>query len=816
MNDENRNDSLEEFEEDVTEYIGKDESSTGLALPEHSRPRRMYVLPVSNRPFFPAQVQPVMVNQDPWQETLKRVGETDHKVLGVCFVDEPETETGIPASDELEIMGCAVRVHHAQSEGGKVQFIAQGLQRFRIVQWLRRRPPYLVEVDYPEEPDEPADELKAYTLAIISAIKELLRTNPLYGEEVKQYLSRFGPDDSSPLADFGASMTSAPGRELQDVLNTVPLLRRMEKVLLLMRKEQEVARLQSEINEEVNEKVQKHQREFFLREQMKVIQRELGIAKDDKTADVERFEQRMAKLDPPEAVQERFRDEIQKLQVLEQGSPEYGVTRNYLDWLTLVPWGVHSEDHFDLAEARRILDRDHDGLDDVKDRIVEFLAEGTFKGEVSGSILLLVGPPGVGKTSIGRSVADALGREFYRFSVGGMRDEAEIKGHRRTYIGAMPGKFVQALKDSKVANPVIMLDEIDKTGSSFQGDPASALLETLDPEQNKEFLDHYLDVRMDLSKVLFICTANQLDTIPRPLLDRMDTIRLSGYIGEEKLAIAKHHLLPRLLKRAGLLKKQLNITDAAIRQIIEGYAREAGVRNLEKLLHKVIRKGIVKLLETPDQPVRVGVSDLPHYLGQPAFKKEKSLKGTGVVTGLAWTAMGGATLSIEASRVHTSQRGFKLTGQLGDVMKESAEIAYSFVSSNLKRYKGDPTFFDKSFVHLHVPEGATPKDGPSAGVTMATALLSIARKEAPQQNIAMTGELTLTGQVLPVGGIREKVIAARRQKISNLILPEANRGDYEELPEYLKEGLSVNFAKHYNDVFQVCFASKPRKGASVH
>ncbi|TVT33034.1 endopeptidase La [Marinobacter vinifirmus] len=817
MNDENRKDSLEEFEDDVTEYIGKDENSKSLILPQQARPRRMYVLPVSNRPFFPAQVQPVVVNQNPWQETLKRVGETEHKVLGICFVEDPESETGIPASDELETMGCAVKVHHAQSEGGKVQFIAQGMQRFRIVQWLRRRPPYLVEVEYPEEPEEPADELKAYTLAIISAIKELLRTNPLYGEEVKQYLSRFGPEDSSPLADFGASMTSAPGRELQDVLDTVPLLRRMEKVLLLMRKEQEVARLQSEINEEVNEKVQKHQREFFLREQLKVIQRELGIAKDDKTADVERFEERMAKLNPPEAVQERFKDEIQKLQVLEQGSPEYGVTRNYLDWITQVPWGVHSEDHFDLAEARRILDRDHDGLDDVKDRIIEFMAEGNFKGEVSGSILLLVGPPGVGKTSIGRSVADALGREFYRFSVGGMRDEAEIKGHRRTYIGAMPGKFVQALKDSKVANPVIMLDEIDKIGSSYQGDPASALLETLDPEQNKEFLDHYLDVRMDLSKVLFVCTANQLDTIPRPLLDRMDVIRLSGYIGEEKLAIAKHHLMPRRLKRAGLLKKQLNITDAALRQVIEGYAREAGVRNLEKLLHKIIRKGIVKLLGNPDKPVKVGVADLPDYLGQPAFRKEKSMKGTGVVTGLAWTAMGGATLSIEASQVHTSQRGFKLTGQLGDVMKESAEIAYSFVSSNLKRFKGDPTFFDKSFVHLHVPEGATPKDGPSAGVTMATALLSIARKEAPQQNIAMTGELTLTGQVLPVGGIREKVIAARRQKINNLILPEANRGDYEELPEYLKEGITVNFAKHYNDVFQVCFGNnKPRKGALVH
>ncbi|SFR58086.1 ATP dependent PIM1 peptidase. Serine peptidase. MEROPS family S16 [Marinobacter daqiaonensis] len=814
MADEKRNEAPED---DVTEFIGRDENtSKELILPGQPRPRRMYVIPVSNRPFFPAQVQPVLVNQDPWQETLKRVGDTDHRMLGICYVENADPDSQVPASGELETMGCAVRVHHAQQDDGKLQFIAQGVTRFRITQWLRRRPPYLVEVEYPEEPEEPADELKAYTLAIISAIKELLRSNPLYGEDVKQYLSRFGPDDSSPLADFGASMTSAPGRDLQDVLDTVPLLRRMEKVLTLMRKEQEVARLQEEINEQVNDKVQKHQREFFLREQLKVIQRELGMAKDDKTADIERFEARMQELKPTEEVQAKFKEEAQKLQVLEQGSPEYGVTRNYLDWLTQVPWGVTSDDHFDLGHARTVLDRDHDGLTDVKDRIVEILAEGNFKGEMSGSILLLVGPPGVGKTSIGRSVADALGREFYRFSLGGMRDEAEIKGHRRTYIGAMPGKFVQALKDVKVSNPVIMLDEIDKIGSSFQGDPASALLETLDPEQNRDFLDHYLDVRLDLSKVLFICTANQLDTIPRPLLDRMDTIRLSGYITEEKVAIAKHHLLPKLLKRAKLMKKQLNITDAALRQVIEGYARESGVRNLEKQLHKIIRKGIVKLLDNPDKPVRVGVSDLEGYLGQPAFRKEKALKGMGVVTGLAWTSMGGATLSVEASRIHSNQRGFRLTGQLGDVMKESADIAYSYVSSNLKRLKADTTFFDKSFVHLHVPEGATPKDGPSAGVTMATALLSIARKEAPLQNIAMTGELTLTGQVLPVGGIREKVIAARRQKITTLILPDANQGDFNELPEYLKEGLTVHFAKHYNDVYQICFGDKPRKGSSVH
>jgi len=816
MNDDNRKDQFEELEDGVTEIIDKDGQGTGLVLPQQVMPRRLYVLPVSNRPFFPAQVQPVVVNQDPWYETIKRVGETDHRVLGICYVPEQNPEQAIPDSEQLEAIGCAVRVHHAQKENGKVQFIAQGLQRFRIVQWLRRRPPYLVEVEYPTEPEENAEELKAYTLAIISAIKDLLRTNPLYGEEVKQYLSRFGPDDSSPLADFGASMTTAPGDELQDVLNTIPLLRRMEKVLLLMRKEQEVARLQSEISEEVNARVQKHQREFFLREQLKIIQRELGLAKDDKTADVERFEQRMAQLNPPEQVQERFREELQKLQVLEQGSPEYGVTRNYLDWLTQVPWGVCSEDHFELQEARRILDRDHYGLDDVKDRIIEFLAEGAFKGEISGSILLLVGPPGVGKTSIGRSVADALGRKFYRFSVGGMRDEAEIKGHRRTYIGAMPGKFVQALKDTGVSNPVIMLDEVDKIGTSYQGDPASALLETLDPEQNREFLDHYLDVRLDLSRVLFICTANQLDTIPRPLLDRMDVIRLSGYITEEKLAIARHHLLPRLLRRAGLKKKQLSITDAALRQIIEGYAREAGVRNLEKQLHKIVRKAIVKLLENPDKPVRVGVSTLRDYLGQPTFRPEKSQQGIGVVTGLAWTAMGGATLSVEASRIHSNQRGFKLTGQLGGVMKESAEIAYSYICSHLRRYKGDPEFFDNSFVHLHVPEGATPKDGPSAGITMATALLSLARGEAPRSNIAMTGELTLTGQVLPVGGIREKVIAARRQKISNLILPEANRGDYEDLPDYLKKDLHVSFARHYNDVFQVCFGNRNQQGSSVH
>jgi ATP-dependent Lon protease len=427
----------------------------------------------------------------------------------------------------------------------------------------------------------------------------------------------------------------------------------------------------------------------------------------------------------------------------------------------------------------------------------------------------LVGPPGVGKTSIGRSVADALGRKFYRFSLGGMRDEAEIKGHRRTYIGAMPGKLVQALKEVAVSNPVIMLDEIDKIGASYQGDPASALLEVLDPEQNSEFLDHYLDLRVDLSKVLFICTANQLDTIPGPLLDRMETLRLSGYIAEEKLEIARNHLWPRLLERNGLTRDQLRINDAGLKYVIDSYCREAGVRNLEKQLGRIMRKSIVRLLEGEEERLRVGKKDIEGLLGKPPFAADKPLRGLGIATGLAWTAMGGATLPIECTQVHTLNRGFKLTGKLGDVMRESADIAYSYVMSHLKDYGCNPDFFDTSLVHLHVPEGATPKDGPSAGITMATALLSLSRRERIKRKLAMTGELTLTGQVLAVGGIREKVIAARRADIMELILPNANRKDFEELPDYLREGINVHFARTYRDVFHFVF-EEHNEDRSVH
>jgi len=781
-------------------------SSTELALPGQNLPDKVYIIPIHNRPFFPAQVLPVIVNEEPWAETLDLVAKTDHHSLALFFMDTPPDDHRHFDTSSLPLYGTLVKIHHASRENGKLQFVAQGLSRVRIRTWLKHhRPPYLVEVEYPQQPIEPTDEVKAYGMALINAIKELLPLNPLYSEELKNYLNRFSPNDPSPLTDFAAALTSATGNELQTVLDCVPMLKRMEKVLPMLRKEVEVARLQKEISAEVNKKIGEHQREFFLKEQLKVIQQELGLTKDDRSADLEQFEQRLEGKTLPPAAQKRIDEEMQKLSILETGSPEYAVTRNYLEWATALPWGVFGKDKLDLKHARKVLDQHHAGLDDIKSRIVEFLAVGAYKGEISGSIVLLVGPPGVGKTSVGKSIAESLGRPFYRFSLGGMRDEAEIKGHRRTYIGAQPGKLVQALKDVEVMNPVIMLDEIDKMGQSYQGDPASALLETLDPEQNVDFLDHYLDLRLDLSKVLFICTANTLDSIPGPLLDRMEVIRLSGYITEEKLAIAKRHLWPKQLEKAGVDKSRMSISDSALRAVIEGYAREAGVRQLEKQLGKLVRKAVVQLIEKPDAVIKLGPKDLESSLGMPVFRSEQVLAGKGVITGLAWTSMGGATLPIEATRIHTLNRGFKLTGQLGDVMKESAEIAYSYVSSNLKQFGADAKFFDEAFVHLHVPEGATPKDGPSAGVTMASALLSLARDQAPKKGVAMTGELTLTGHVLPIGGVREKVIAARRQKIMELILPEPNRGHFEELPDYLKQGITVHFAKRFADVARILF-----------
>ncbi len=776
-----------------------------LARPGDVMPGAIDLIPVTERPFFPSQVMPLVLNREHWMDTLRHAHEKNNNIVGLVYCDAESSADA--TAEDFRPMGTACRIHQVHQQEDTLHVVLVGVERFAVRQWISERRPFSARVEYfSGHEGTDTTEIKAYTTAIINVIKELLPLNPLYGEELKQFLGHFGPSDPSRMADFGASLTTASGDELQEVLELLPLYPRLEKTLVLLQKELEIARAQMEIRQHVEKEMQQRQREVFLREQLKFIQKELGISKDDRTAEVDMFRERIEDLDVPDHALARMNEELDKLSVLERGSPEYTVTRNYLDWLTILPWGRLSEDRLDLDEAARVLDNDHEGLDDIKDRIKEFLGVGIMRGSVGGTILLLVGPPGVGKTSLGQSIARALGRRFYRFSLGGMRDEAEIKGHRRTYIGAMPGKFIQALKEAGTSNPVIMLDEVDKIGASFHGDPASALLEVLDPEQNASFLDHYLDVRFDLSNVLFICTANTVDSIPAPLLDRMETLRLAGYLADEKVAIAARHLVPRQLNRAGLRRRgDVSIDRAALRRLVEEYARESGVRRLEKLVARIVRKAVMKLLTGHDRPVRVRATDLEEYVDKPVFKRERPKTGVGRVTGLAWTAMGGTTLTVEARRVHNFGRGFRFTGQLGDVMKESAEIAYGYLLSSADEFDADPAFFRDSTIHLHVPAGATPKDGPSAGITMACALLSLCRNTKPVAALAMTGELTLTGEVLPVGGIREKVVAARRAGIRKLVLPEANRPEFEVLPDNVRSGLKVDFVSVFGEVAALVF-----------
>ncbi len=780
------------------------EASGQIILPSAALPGIVQVIPQESRPFFPGQAIPLIMSAEQWLPTLEEVRRRDQDVIGL--IATKHDVDGVPGAADLYDMGCLCKIHRVHREGDQLQVLLEGLQRFQVRRWVKEDTPLTASVrHFPDPTQSQSAEETAYAVAIINTIKELIPLNPLYGEELKIFLARSNPNEPAVLADFAASLTTASKADLQEVLERVALQPRMELVVKLLRREVEIAAAQMEIRAHVEQEIQGHQREAVLRQQLKFIQEELGLSKDDKTAEIEEFEARIADLELPEKVAKRIDEELKKLGILETGSAEYGVTRNYLEWLTCLPWGVHSEDTTDLKAATRVLDRHHEGLEDIKARIVEFLALGIMKGDAAGSIICFVGPPGVGKTSLGRSIADALGRRFYRFSVGGMRDEAEIKGHRRTYIGAMPGKLIQALKDTEAANPVIMLDEIDKIGSSYQGDPASALLEVLDPEQNGAFHDHYLDVDFDLSKVLFICTANQLDTIPAALLDRMEVIHLSGYLDNEKLSIARKHLLPRQLKRAGLKKSDLKITPAAWRKVIEGYSREAGVRRLDKAIASLVRKSVVKLLAEEAPPITIDGEEVEEYLGKPLYEKEQLQRGVGVVTGLAWTALGGATLPVEATRVHERNPGLKLTGQLGDVMQESANIAYSYVAGHADALGAPEAYFDSANIHLHVPAGATPKDGPSAGITMACALVSLARGKAMKAGFAMTGELTLTGQVYPVGGIREKLLAAKRQKIKQIILPAANQADVEAVPEHIRKGLKIHFAENLDDVLTCVF-----------
>ncbi|MGN1393374.1 MAG: endopeptidase La [Succinivibrionaceae bacterium] len=805
---EEQNNNIEHLDSNEPE----NKNTKTLTVPDKARPSQVFIIPVYGRPFLPSQVMPIQLSPK-WESTLRSIINGAEKMAVIVALPDGKLEGEIDTNEFIKT-GCLVRVIQARI-GEDIQLVAQGITRAKIteVKTDDEKKVFVANLEYPEVvlPELGSDEeieCKAFAMAIAATIRELMPINPLYFEELKQYLTRFNPSDPSMLADCAAAITTSSENELQEVLDTVDLLKRLKLSLKLIKKELEVAKLQQSIKETVSEKINENQRQYFLKEQLKVIQKELGITVDDKTADVKTLKEKFEKLNPPDYVKDKFNEEINRLQVLETSSPEYAVSRDYLTWVTNIPWGIYSKENFVFSKAKKILETDHEGLKDVKDRILEFLALGSYKKDLSGAILLFVGPPGVGKTSIGKSIAKALNRPFYRFSVGGMRDEAEIKGHRRTYIGALPGKFAQALKECKVMNPVIMLDEVDKLLQGNNGDPASALLETLDPEQNNSFLDHYLDLRLDLSKCLFVCTANSVDSIPAPLLDRMDKISLSGYLAEEKLAIAKKHLLPKNLEKAGLTKSKLKIQDTALKKIIEEYARDSGVRTLEKCIAKIIRKAVVKFVEEPElESISVKSAEIKNYLGVAPFSREKTLEGVGIITGLAWTSMGGATLPVEAELIDNVARGFKLTGNLGQVMKESADIALSYVISNLGKLapKVDKNFFEKALIHLHVPEGATPKDGPSAGVTMASALLSLAMNKAPKKGYAMTGELSLTGSVLAIGGIREKVVAAKRVGINKLIVPSANKEDVQELPDYVKDGVEFYYADTYKDVAKELF-----------
>ena len=809
-------------------------------------------------------------------------------------IEAPSSEEEVKQLDTEEKKGDVVASFEEQQNADK-EAKQDVVQQYDPIAFLRTWPVSLVKVEnLVDEPfDKKAPTIRALISEIVNTCKEIGNMNHLFRDHVSAFaMSQSAAniaDEPAKLADFAAAVSGGEMEEAQGVLASLNIEQRLSKALEVIKKEHMNAQLSSKISKDVESKIQKRQREYWLMEQMKGIRRELGLESDGKDKLVEKFGEKAAKLAMPEAVKKVFDEEINKLAHLEPAASEFNVTRNYLDWLTQIPWGQRSAENFGIQHARTVLDEDHYGLKDVKDRILEFIAVGKLRGTVEGKILCMVGPPGVGKTSIGKSIARALNRQYYRFSVGGLTDVAEIKGHRRTYVGALPGRIIQALKKCQTENPLVLIDEVDKIGRGHQGDPSSALLELLDPEQNSSFLDHYMDVPVDLSKVLFVCTANMTDTIPRPLLDRMEMIELSGYVSDEKMAIAERYLAPQAKETSGLKEVDISLENEAILELINKYCRESGVRNLKKQIEKVYRKSALKIIqdlgedvlsedkaltaegnealhesakdqtdvkitpeaeqmekETTEKPrvglkvpdsvhVAIGKDNLKDYVGPPVFTSDRLYDTTppGVAMGLAWTQMGGAALYVESilenSLSYTSRPGLERTGNLKAVMKESTLIAYSFAKGLLaKRYSGN-NFFEKARIHLHCPEGAVQKDGPSAGITMATSLLSLALDKSLDPTIAMTGELTVTGKVLRIGGLREKTVAARRAGARMVIFPRDNLSDWLELPEVcpypstcarfcddmglctdlpsqnIKEGIEGKPVDWYSDVFELVF-----------
>jgi ATP-dependent Lon protease len=785
----------------------KEAGSRAPAKPDEVLPTTLIALPLSQRPVFPAMMLPLVIPAGRLAVAVKRAVEAHQGYVGFFMTDTPLDDAATYTAAMLQPMGAIARiVKHQEVDSGALQVFAQVIARFRRTAVLASEPQVLIQGEAIRPVvDAGNPQVRSCAMAIVQALKDLVQHNPVFADEIKLVLANFNNlDGPSRLADMAASLTTAKRDELQQILETIPVQARMEKVLLLLAKESQLAQMKVKIQGQVEQKVGDNQRKFFLNEQLKAIKQELGLETDDKSLEVKRLSERFAAKRAAMSAEtvQTTEEELRKLQLLDPNSAEYGVTRSRLEWLTDLPWGETSTEVQDLHALRAGLDADHFGLDEVKDRITEFVAVRVLKNDRGGGIIALVGPPGTGKTSIGASIAKHLGRKFFRFSLGGMRDEAEIKGHRRTYVGALPGKPVQALRRCGTMNPVILLDEIDKLAHSNHGDPSAALLEVLDPEQNRDFLDHYLDVRVDLSQVLFICTANDLGGIPEPLRDRMEIIRLAGYVELEKLTIAADHLVPKQRAAHGLKARDLTFTRPGLRQLVRDYAREAGVRHLEQLIAKVCRKVAKERALGGTTPHRVTPENLVTYLGKAMLRDEALVAEPvpGVVTGLAWTAMGGATLEIEAVATATDKGGLQLTGQLGDVMKESASLARSWLMAHGETLGVPKNWFEQHAVHLHVPAGATPKDGPSAGITMATALLSLALGKPVIKGLGMTGELTLTGRVYPIGGVREKLVAAKRSGLTSVLLPAANERDYDELPDLVKNGLTVRFVSRLDEV----------------
>ena len=772
-------------------------------------PPQLAVLPVRNMVPFPTMSTQLLVGR---KESLQLVREAREGERVIAVVAQRKTEVESPLPVDLYEVGVAALIERViVLPDGHLQVVVHGLKRIRLVEFVRESPYLTACVEVVEEREVGSEEERALTQNLCQQFHKMISLVPSMDEEL--WITVLNLDkEPSRLVDFVAAGLDIPLEEKQGLLQEASVRRRLRQLTVLLNRELSILEMGRQIQSQVQEEVGQAQREHYLREQMRAIQKELGEGEAD---EMEELRHRLGAAKLPKVVLEEAERELERLVRMPPNAAEYTVARTYLEWIIELPWTRGSRDRIDIRRARKVLDEDHEGLEKIKERILEYLAVRKLKKDSKGPIFCFVGPPGVGKTSLGRSIARALGRKFVRISLGGVHDEAEIRGHRRTYIGALPGRIVQSLRKAAANNPVFMLDEIDKVGADFRGDPAAALLEVLDPEQNFAFVDHYLDVPFDLSRVIFIATANQLETIPPALRDRLEVIQLSGYTEDEKVAIAQAHLLPRQVKEHGLRRRKVQIGDQVLRDLIRGYTREAGLRNLEREVGRVCRKIARRVVEGRTGPFVVDRKMLRQFLGaeKVGLTLREEIDSPGVVAGLAWTAAGGEVMLVEATKMKGNKR-LTLTGKLGEVMKESAQIALSYVRAQAAEWNIPANFFDRQDIHIHLPSGAIPKDGPSAGVAVATALLSLLTGQPVRDDMAMTGEVTLRGRVLPVGGIKEKVLAAHGAGIRRVILPRRNEKDLAELPKAVRSRMDFVLAADLSQVFAAVFSGKAVRRAA--